>query len=164
MDTWTTNVYGVETESIEKLDIDKCVDFAIENNKELKEKVEKVLYQYPPYDRRDIKRELTTEFYDGLYSSQEEDAVYAGICEDIERTLGLDGLSTTYMLVEHNDEGAYILGLLPIYPHLESKEAINTLTQLTAQQVNDAFKETFKKLGVTLTDDDINEWNLTNWA
>lgn len=164
MDTWTTDVYGVETESIGKLDRDKCVDFAIENNAELRERVDKVLYQYPAYDRRDIKREITEDFYNGIYSPNEEDGVYAGICEDIERSLGIDALPTSYMLIEHNDEGAYVLGLLPIYPHLESKENLKVLTQLTAQQVDDAFKETFRKLGITLDDADIGEWTIENWA
>lgn len=164
MDTWTTDVYGVETESIGKLDKDKCVDFAIENNAELRERVDKVLYQYPAYDRRDIKREITEDFYNGIYSPNEEDGVYAGICEDIERSLGIDTLPTSYMLIEHNDEGAYVLGLLPIYPHLESKENLKVLTQLTAQQVDDAFKEAFRKLGVTLEDADIGEWTIENWA
>lgn len=164
MDTWTTGVYGVETESIAKLDIDKCVDFAIENNTELREKVDKVLYQYPAYDRRDIKREITEDFYNGIYSANEADGVYAGICEDIERALGLDTLPTSYMLIEHNDEGAYVLGLLPIYPHLEPKENLKVLTQLTAQQVDDAFKEAFRKLGVVIEDADIGEWTIENWA
>lgn len=163
-DNWTTEVYGVETETMLKLDKDKCVEFAIENNTQLKEHIDKVIDQYPPYDRLDVKREITEEFYNGIYSPDEEDGVYGGICEHIERLLGLDALDTTYMLVEHNDEGDCILGLLPIYPHLEPKKNLKLLSSLTENQINDAFNQTFRKLGVKLEDFDIDTWTLQGWS
>lgn len=163
-ETWTTEVYGVETETINKLDKEKCVDFAIENNTKLKEQVEKVIEQYPVYDRPDVKREITEEFYNGIYSPNEEDGIYGGICENIERLLGLDELNTTYMLVEHNDEGDFILGLLPVYPHLEPTENMEKLIELTEDMINNAFNETFRKLGVKLEDFDIDTWTIQGWS
>ena len=164
MDNWTTQVYGVESETIEKLDIDRCVEFAIENNTNLRTHIENVIEQYPPYDRPDVRRELTEEFYSGVYSNNEEDSIYGCICENIERLLGLDKLNTTYMLIEHNDERDYILGFLPIYPYLESKKNLDVLSSLTEDKVKDAFYQTFRKLGIKLEDCDINTWAIEGWS
>lgn len=164
MDYWATEVYGVETDTIAKLDKDKCVDFAIENNTELKEHIDKVIDQYPEYDKQDIKREMTEEFYNGIYSPDEEDGVYGGICEHIERLLGLDELDTTYMLVAHNDEGDRVLGLLPVYPYLEPEKNMKLLMTLTNDKINDAFNQTFRKLSIKLEDFDIDTWTIQGWS
>lgn len=164
MNTWTTRVYGIDAEIIKQIEIDKCIDLAMEINTDLKENLDEIKNKIKKDIDRDEIIELIEECYGDTYSVNEEDNIYACICEDIEQQLGLDELNITYMYIERNEDGDIVLGFLPLYPWLENKDNLKAISKFTQKDIDTAFVTTFKKLGISIKDADVDIQELENWG
>ena len=165
MTTWTTRVYGIDAETINKIEIDKCIDLAMEVNTDLRKNLDKIKEAGEKfYIRRDEMIEIIEDYYGTMYSVNESDNIYACICEDIEQQLGLNKLDITYMYIEHNEEGDIVLGFLPVYPWLESKDNLEAISKLTQKDIDTAFVTVFRKLGISANANDVGIQEIENWG